>query len=286
MSRVALKFISAMFAAVILLALLAVPSHALEAHIFRGLGDFSFIAQGLTFSQGMDRLADKFNASGVRAQAYRWDQADSVYRDIMRRKPAAVALVGHSMGAVAVLALARRLEGTGVRVAYLGTIDIPGPASVVPGNVEAAENYYHAFPVFGHLSKPRGFKGTVKNEFVFGQMHITMDKARKVQDGILTAALADTRAKQPETLQAYDADAEVRSSEQLTAKVEAVLSAGSAKQTQPMKSGYAGIVAHDVAQVDAGMITGSVETARSGSATEAGQEIRRYQTKSGLPPIE
>ncbi len=199
------------------------PAHAVEAYVFRGAGDFSFIADGLNFSTGMDRLGRELDDSGVRAKVYRWEAGEIAYREIMRRRPESVALMGHSMGALTSLALAKRLQGSGVRVAYLGLIDIPGPGSIVPGNVEWAENFYHAFPVFGQLTKGRGHKGIVTNRYVLGQVHITMDKAKLVHHAMISAIWqADAREQAP-NLRAYAAD---RPRDPTMEKVEKVLANG------------------------------------------------------------
>lgn len=164
------------------------PASALEAHIFRGAGDFSFISKGLTFSQGMDTLGDKFQRAGVRSRVYRWQSVGEAHRDIMARKPDAVALMGHSMGALAAISLAKKLQGSGVRVAYLGLIDIPGPTATAPANVEYAENFYSMFPVYGKLGKPRGHQGVVRNEYVFGEIHVTMDNSDHIHSAMLNGA--------------------------------------------------------------------------------------------------
>ena len=164
------------------------PAAALEAHIFRGAGDFSFISKGLTFSQGMDTLGDKFQRAGIRARVYRWQSVGEAYRDIMTRKPKAVAIMGHSMGALASISLVKKLQGSGVRVAYMGLIDIPGPTATAPANVEYAENFYSMFPVYGKLGKPRGHQGVVRNEFVSGEIHVTMDNSTLVHTAMIEGA--------------------------------------------------------------------------------------------------
>ncbi|MCB1457771.1 MAG: hypothetical protein KDJ48_00610 [Nitratireductor sp.] len=195
------------------------PARAVEAYIFRGAGDFSFIAKPLTFSEGMDRLGDKLNASGIHAEVYRWQALEWAWRDIMNRKPDAVAIMGHSMGALTAIALANRLKGTGIRVAYMGLIDIPGPVGATPSNVELAENFYHAFPVYGLLPVTAGHKGIIRNEYVWGNIHITMDNSRRVHDSMISAIwLADSQ-RQRSTLQAYAGDG----GSQTLEKVEKVL---------------------------------------------------------------
>ena len=125
------------------------------------------------------------------------------YREIMRRRPESVALMGHSMGALTSMALAKRLQGSGIRVAYMGLIDIPGPGGVVPANVEWAENFYHAFPVFGQLTSGRGYKGFLSNRYVMGQVHITMDKAKLVHNAMISAIWQADAREQSNHLRAY-----------------------------------------------------------------------------------
>jgi pimeloyl-ACP methyl ester carboxylesterase len=183
--RVALRAGGASLAACIAFA--ASPAMAIEAYIFRGAGDFSFIAKPLTFSQGMDHLADKLEASGIRSRVFRWEFAEAAYREIMSRKPSAVALMGHSMGALAAINMAARLRNSGVRVSYLGLIDIPGPVGATPSNVEWAENFYHAFPVYGMLTKGPGHNGIISNNYVFGEIHVTMDNSKTVHNAMISA---------------------------------------------------------------------------------------------------
>ena len=52
-----------------------IPAKAVEVYLFRGAGDFSFIADRLTFSQGMDDLRDKIRDTGIHADVYRWQNA-------------------------------------------------------------------------------------------------------------------------------------------------------------------------------------------------------------------
>lgn len=233
MYRVALAF-AAPLAALLLTIASAFPASAasLEAYLFRGAGDFSFIGKGLTFSNGMDRLGEKLDSAGVPAKVYRWEAVEWAYRDIMKSRPEAVMIMGHSMGALATITLANKLKGSGIRVAYIGTIDIPGPTAITPANAEVAENYYHAFPVFGQLATPRGHAGTVKNELVWGQVHITMDKSKVVHSAALSFV---SRARGAEgTMQAYSPEA--TQGEDVIAQVDTALT-GSTSAAPTAESG-------------------------------------------------
>lgn len=158
-----------------------------EVYLFRGAGDFSFVQKSLHFSKGMDKMAADLMAVGIHARATRWENTAAIYREIERRRPESVAFIGHSMGAIAALSMAKRMRKSGIRVAYIGLIDIPGPIASVGSNVELAENYYHAYPVYGRLSKPRGHPGIVTNHYVFGQIHISMDDSSRIQNAMISA---------------------------------------------------------------------------------------------------
>ncbi|MFZ1814167.1 MAG: thioesterase domain-containing protein [Rhizobiaceae bacterium] len=238
MYRVALACVAPV-AAFLSSLLIPAPAMAIEAYIFRGAGDFSFIAKPLTFSQGMDTIGDKLKQSGIYAEVYRWEAAEWAYRDIMSRKPDAVALMGHSMGALTAIAMANRLKGSGIRVAYMGLIDIPGPVGATPSNVEVAENFYHAFPVYGLLPKPASHKGIVKNEYVFGQIHVTMDNSVHIHDSMISAIwLADSETRRA-NLQAFTAEptpASLSSVEKVIARPEEI-AAVSTNEAQLTKAG-------------------------------------------------
>lgn len=255
--------------AVACLLVFASPAQALEAYLFRGAGDFSFLGKGLTFSNGMDRLGEKLTAAGVPAKVYRWESMEFAYRDIMKRRPDAVMIMGHSMGALSTVNLASRLKGSGVRVAYIGTIDIPGPAAVAPANVEVAENFYHAFPVYGMLSGGPGFKGELRNQYVFGEIHITMDKSKKVH-----AAALDFVGRSRGTAETMQAYAPEPAAPDLIAQVDSALASSVAVSSSDPQT----IVAASSASWAAQMLP-----AEGPAPVRA---PRRYATESGLPPVE
>ncbi len=172
------------------------PAYSVEVYLFRGAGDFSFVQKNLHFSKGLDAMARELNSVGIHARSTRWENTAGIYREIARRKPQSVAFIGHSMGAIAAMGMARRMKGLGIRVAYVGLIDIPGPIGSVGSNVELAENYYHAFPVYGRLTRPSGHKGIITNHYVFGQIHVSMDDSSRIQNAMISAIWqADGRDK-------------------------------------------------------------------------------------------
>ena len=155
---------------------LAQPASAVEVYLFRGAGDFSFLNKNLHFSRGIDKMARKLNEVGIHSRSTRWENTAGIYREIKNRRPQSVAFIGHSMGALAAMGMAKRMRKLGIRVAYVGLIDIPGPIGGVGRNVELAENFYHAFPVYGMLAKPKKPpRHYFTNHYVFGQIHVSMD---------------------------------------------------------------------------------------------------------------
>lgn len=172
---------------------------ATDVYLFRGAGDFSFVQKSLHFSKGIDKMARKLNDAGIYARATRWENTAAIYREISRKKPMSVAFIGHSMGALAALGMAKKMRKIGVRVAYVGLIDIPGPIGSVGANVELAENFYHAFPVYGRLTSSRGHPGIVANHYVFGQIHVSMDDSSRIQNAMISAIWqADDRDNSPQ----------------------------------------------------------------------------------------
>lgn len=163
------------------------PALAVEVYLFRGAGDFSFVQKDLHFSRGLDAMAIELKSAGIYARSTRWENTAGIYREISQRKPKSVAFIGHSMGAIAAMGMAGRMKKLGIRVAYVGLIDIPGPIGAVGSNVELAENFYHAFPVYGILPKPRGHKGIITNHYMFGQIHISMDDSSRIKNAMISA---------------------------------------------------------------------------------------------------
>jgi len=182
MFHLVLKVASSIFA----FQLAASEAQAVEVYLFKGAGDFSFISENMHFSRGLDRMADQLGQEGIYAEVLRFGEIADALRTIRRRKPQSVAFIGHSMGALAAMRMARKMRSEGVAVAYVATIDIPGPIGTAGGNVSWAENYYSVTPVFGLLTNVRTHP-RAKNIYVFGQVHATLDDAKKVRDGVLGA---------------------------------------------------------------------------------------------------
>lgn len=141
----------------------------------------------MPFSVGLDALEDKLRASGIRAQTRPFEQEDQAYREILRRNQSEVALIGHSMGAKTAMRLTERLAAKGIRVAFLGLIDIPGMGAVAPANASWAENYYSGQPGFGRLGHRGSHQNLVLNTRVRRVSHVSIDDSERVHDALISA---------------------------------------------------------------------------------------------------
>lgn len=165
--------------------IVATEVRALEVYLFKGAGDFSFINENAHFSRGLDRIADQLNGEGIYAEVRRYGATGDALRTIRQRRPQSVAFIGHSMGAITSMRLARKMRAEGVRVAYVATLDIPGPMGLAGGNVEWAENYYSMSPTFGLLTNTRKHP-KARNIHVFS-LHQSIDDSQMVHSGVLAA---------------------------------------------------------------------------------------------------
>ena len=90
-----------------------------HVYLFRGLADI--------FSTGMDTLADELNKQGVYATSHShtdWKEiADRATVDYKAKKEGPIILIGHSLGADAVMEMADYLGGKGVPVALVVPFD-------------------------------------------------------------------------------------------------------------------------------------------------------------------
>gem|GEM_PF-2369976 len=185
-------------------------AQAVEVYLFRGAGDLSFVNENLHFSGGLEEIADQMNAEGIHAEVRRFEAIDDAMRTIRKRKPSSVAFIGHSMGALASMNMARRMRAEGVRVVYIGLIDIPGPVGVAGDNVEWAENFYSIYPVYGLFTNARRHP-RAENIHVTGYIHNRMDNSPFVQKRLLNAVrevhYEEQRklqeAQQPQSVETY-----------------------------------------------------------------------------------
>lgn len=149
-----------------------------QAHVYlmRGLMN--------VFSLGMDELAAKIGQRGIAASVYNHAQADAVVAQITAKYRAGdrgpVILIGHSLGADAVMEMARALDRNQVPVALVipfdGTMSFTAPKNVA--NVVNLTQRDYAY-----IKPGSGFHGALQNVDVSGDPnigHITIDKSPRM----------------------------------------------------------------------------------------------------------
>ncbi|MEJ8571652.1 hypothetical protein [Microbaculum marinum] len=148
-----------------------------EVYLLRGLMD--------VFSQGMDTLGRQLDEKGFTTVVTNHSAWPTLAKKITERYkaskyPEPVFLVGHSLGADAVILLCERLAQNGVPVALAVTFD-PVHPRVVPTNVKRFVNFYQSNNGWGAAVKPGpGFKATLVNTDLKDRTdihHTTIDKA-------------------------------------------------------------------------------------------------------------
>jgi pimeloyl-ACP methyl ester carboxylesterase len=165
----------------------AIPTPA-RVYLFRG-------ALGPIFSRGMDRLTDRLQKAGIRADVYEFTIcrliADQAVRDF-RDDGAPIVLIGHSMGGLCALTFAGILKSENIAVSLVVTIDPAQASPKVPLNVERFINVFLSDNVLGGgdvVAEP-GYQGHYAS-FDMKQhaevTHINIDKMDSIHEQLITA---------------------------------------------------------------------------------------------------
>ena len=169
----------------------AASAHA-HVYLMRGLMNI--------FSLGMDQLAAQIARHGIAATVYNHAQADDVVNAIATRYRTGdhgpIILIGHSLGADAVMLMARSLNSKGVPVALVVPFDGTG-SYAAPKNVACVLNLTQR--EYAYMRPGAGFHGKLSNVDVSGRAgidHFTIDKSPQLQayalKSVLQAASAET----------------------------------------------------------------------------------------------
>ena len=189
-------------------------SHA-HVYLMRGLLNI--------FSLGMDQLAAPIAHNGIDANVYNHSVEETVVGAIVQKYRAGdhgpYILVGHSLGADAVMLMAQQLNAQGVPVALIVPFDGTG-SYAVPANVSCVVNLTQR--KYAYMQAGAGFHGKLSNVDVSSDTtidHITIDKSPRLQAVALkeivqaahgqscrpgTNAPAITRGKQPKETSPQD----------------------------------------------------------------------------------
>jgi alpha-beta hydrolase superfamily lysophospholipase len=157
-----------------------------HVYLFRGLAD--------VYSLGMNTLANELNARGVEASAHShtdWKPiADTAAANYKAGREGPIILVGHSLGADAVMEMADYLGDKGVPVALVvpfdGTQSFP-----VPGNVARCINFTQRD--YAKMRPGPGFRGSLTNVDLSGDHsidHLTIDKSPRLHAQVISEVLA------------------------------------------------------------------------------------------------
>jgi hypothetical protein len=164
-----------------------------HVYLFRGLAD--------VFSTGMDTLANELNQRGVAAVSLShtdWKAtADKIVVSYKAGKEAPIILVGHSLGADAVMEMADYLGDKAVPVALAVPVD--GTQSFpAPGNVARVLNFTQRD--YAHMRPGPGFRGSLVNVDLSGDPsidHLNIDKSPQVHARVIQEVLAITGGHAP-----------------------------------------------------------------------------------------
>jgi hypothetical protein len=135
-----------------------------------------YLLRGLlnVFSLGMDTLAEKLNAAGIRAEVHPHDSwsavASGIASDHRRGARGPVVLIGHSLGADVIFSLAERLDSDGVPVRLMVAFD-PTNSYAAPKNVDYMLNLFQHNGFGRRVAAGPGFRGELNN------MDLTSDKS-------------------------------------------------------------------------------------------------------------
>jgi hypothetical protein len=154
-----------------------------------------YLMRGLLniFSLGMDQLAAEIQSHGISADVYNHTVADSVVAQIVAKYRGGdhgpYILVGHSLGADAVMQMAQSLNTQGVPVALVIPFDGTG-SYYAPKNVACVLNMTQR--EYAYMRPGSGFHGKLQNVDVSGDPgidHFTIDKSPRLQGMALNSIL-------------------------------------------------------------------------------------------------
>ncbi len=160
----------------------AVQGPAGHVYLLRGLLNI--------FSLGMDDLASKIQARGISASVHNHSEWQTLADDIAAKYKAGnrspIVLVGHSLGADAVMFMGEYLGKKGVPVALIVPFDGTG-SFAASSNVARVMNLTQRD--YAHMRRGPGFRGELSNIDMSGQPgidHVNIDKSARLHTMVLS----------------------------------------------------------------------------------------------------
>lgn len=149
-----------------------------------------YLLRGLLniFSLGMDDLAQKLERRGIRASVHNHSEWESLADQIAARYKAGnrapVILIGHSLGADAVMFMGEYLGKRSVPVALIVPFDGTG-SFAASANVQRVMNLTQRD--YAHMRRGPGFRGELQNIDVSGQGygHTDIDKSDRLHNMVI-----------------------------------------------------------------------------------------------------
>ncbi len=197
--KAGVRFVCALFAALVLLPALLAPANAQmqgKVYLMRGLAN--------VFSYGMDDLASKMRGRGIDANVYEYGQWQALADDAVAwsraNSRAPVVIMGHSLGADAAITMAERMTSLGIPPRLVVTFDPVGVTQVGASGGKFI-NYYQSNNGFGkRLASGAGFKGQLVNRNLdsMGTIdHFNIDKSAVLHSEVIADVVAVMRRPRP-----------------------------------------------------------------------------------------
>jgi pimeloyl-ACP methyl ester carboxylesterase len=160
------------------------PVSRASVYLLRGFGNI--------FSTGLDAIAADLNGAGIacHVESYvAWRLvAQTIISERQKLGTRPVVLIGHSLGANAIIAIAASLDKFSIPVDYLASFAATAPEPL-PRNVREAVNFYFSHHGWGlPLKAGPGFKGRLENRDFSGAKdigHFNIEKQRLLQQEVV-----------------------------------------------------------------------------------------------------
>ncbi len=155
-------------------------------------GAHVYLLRGLlnVFSLGMDDLGSKIHARGISASVHNHSEwqalADSIIAKYKGGWRGPIILIGHSLGADAVMFMGEYLGKSGVPVALIVPFDGTG-SFAASSNVARVMNLTQRD--YAHMRRGPGFRGELQNIDMSGQPgidHVNIDKSARLHTMVLS----------------------------------------------------------------------------------------------------
>ncbi len=157
-------------------------------------GGHVYLLRGLLniFSLGMDDLAAKMQSRGISAGVYEYGNWESLCQDAAARYRAGrgpIVIVGHSLGADAVIYMSNRLGQMGVPIALIVAFDPVHPVPLTGSTTARFVNYYQSDNGWGRaIPRGPGFRGELLNIDLRKHTeisHTTIDKSSQLHAQVI-----------------------------------------------------------------------------------------------------